>query len=98
MQQIIRDFTGIDFDARGVVGGRPKAIKIPVNRRVLQMHFLQLALNRELAGTQIGSYVIHFSDDSDVVLALIYGTNIRVSQGITKICPTLRWLPGREEF
>jgi serine/threonine protein kinase len=83
IQQIIRDFTGIDFDPRGVVTisgqdkGRSRTTNIPLNRRVLQMHFLQAAESTERDGTQIGSYVIHFSDSSHEELPLIYGRNIR---------------------
>jgi serine/threonine protein kinase len=83
IQQIIRDGTGIDFDPRGLVTlsgqdkKRSRTTNIPVNRRVLQMHFLHAAASTERDGTQIGSYVIHFSDDSRVELPLVYGRNIR---------------------
>ncbi len=80
IQQIIRDATEIDFDARGVVAGnemRAQATNIPIDREVQQMHFLQSALFRERDGAQVGSYVIKYSDGTRAELPLIYGRNIR---------------------
>ena len=89
IQQIIRDVTGIEFDARGVVtmsrrdeeSSRIAQTTIPINRRVLLMHFLQSAYSTERDGTQIGSYVIKFSDGIQEELPLIYGHNVRAERG-----------------
>jgi len=96
IQEIIRDTTGIDFDARAAVAmwgqdkGRSRTTTISVNRRALQMHFLHAAYSTERDGTQIGSYVIQFSDSTREELPIIYGSNIRAERGDYKSVPEAR--------
>jgi hypothetical protein len=97
---VIRQTTGVDFDARGYVGlyrrgenasgtnANPESVRgIPIGRRASQIHFLHAASYGEKDGRHIGSYVMNMSDDSSEELAIVYGQNVCSERGDYRALP-----------
>ena len=83
-------FGEVAFDVRGIVqldgrrlrqaGGQyPQEITgIRVAQTCRQLHFLQACGWRSPDGTQIGSYVVHYANDSkQVIIPIVYGEDLR---------------------
>jgi hypothetical protein len=77
------------FDVRGIiqlsghelrrVGGRyPDQINgIDVGKRCRQMHFLQAAGWRSPDGAHLGSFIVHYEDQQEQVIPIVYGEDVR---------------------
>jgi WD40 repeat protein/serine/threonine protein kinase len=80
---------GVSFDVRGILqvsgqsmkaqGGRyPEQIKgIPVDRKCARVHFLQGTGWSTADGTEIGAYIIHYTDGQRRVIPITYGEDVR---------------------
>jgi hypothetical protein len=77
----------VPFDLRGVVqvnndldvAGIPRAVtNIAVLRKCRRLHFLHATQRGEAStGTQIGSYILHFSDGKQEEFPIIYGRDVQ---------------------
>ncbi len=82
-------FGEVAFDVRGIVqlagrrlkqaGGQyPQEITgIKVAQTCRQLHFLHACGYRSPDGTQIGSYVVHYANDFNKSLPIVYGEDLR---------------------
>ena len=88
----VGSYAGVDFDVRGVVqlsslafGSSeveyPEQITgIRIYRRCDRVHFLHGTGGIAEEETQIGSYIIHYSDQRKVELPIVYGKDVRTWQ------------------
>jgi len=77
------------FDVRGIIqlsgrdlrnaGGRyPEQINgIKVGKLCRQLHFLHAAGWHSPDGTRIGSYVVHYADEQEQIIPVVYGEDVR---------------------
>jgi hypothetical protein len=77
------------FDVRGIIqlsgldlrsaGGRyPEQINgIKVDKLCRQLHFLHAAGWQSPNGTRVGSYIVHYADEQEQVIPIVYGEDIR---------------------
>jgi hypothetical protein len=97
---VIRQTTGVDFDARGYIGlyrrgegpsgtnTNPMSVKdIPIGRRARQIHFLHSASYGESDGRHIGSYLVNLSDGSIQEVGIVYGQNVCSERGDYRSLP-----------
>ncbi|HKX62910.1 MAG TPA: hypothetical protein VJS65_13715, partial [Verrucomicrobiae bacterium] len=97
---VIRQTTGVDFDARGYIGlyrrgegpsgtnTSPMSVKdIPIGRRARQINFLHSASYGESDGRHIGSYIMNMSDGSSQEFAILYGQNVCSERGDYRSLP-----------
>lgn len=80
---------GVVFDVRGIIqlsgadlrkagGHYPQQINgIQVGKKCRQLHFLQAAGWHSPDGTRIGSYVVHYADEQEQVIPIVYGEDVR---------------------
>jgi hypothetical protein len=85
----IQKFGGVEFDIRGIVqlsggavenaGGKfPRGINtIHVGQACRRIHFLHGAAWSALAGTPVGSYVVHYASGESREVRIIFGQNVR---------------------
>ena len=89
----VSKFDGLDFDVRGVVqlsgnrmkqaGGEfpEKVLDIRAGLKCKRLHFLHAAgwaaNNYVPLGTQIGTYVVHYADNSEREIPIVTGENLR---------------------
>jgi hypothetical protein len=80
-------FGGIEFDVRGIIQltspplrRQPTRIQFPervrdirVGRKCGEIHFLQATGWNSPPGTRVGSYVIHYADDTSEEAPILYG-------------------------
>lgn len=83
------ELAGAVFDVRGIVqlsgtdlrnaGGRyPQQINgLGIGKKCRQLHFLQAAGWHSPDGVQIGSYRVHYADQQEVVIPIVYGEDVR---------------------
>lgn len=81
----LQALAGIKFDLRGLVQlqGEPetdgrfpeRVTNIRVDQPCRRLHFLQATHRHPAAGREIGDYVVHFSNGSEIRLPLVYGYN-----------------------
>jgi hypothetical protein len=97
---LIRQTTGVDFDARGYIGlyrrgeesngtnTNPESVTgIPIGRRVSQIHFLHAASYGEKDGRHIGSYLMNMADGTSQEFPIIYGQNVCSERGDYRALP-----------
>jgi hypothetical protein len=77
------------FDVRGIVqlaglnlenaGGKyPRQINgIKISQTCRELHFLQAAGWQSPDGTRVGSYIVHYADESEQVIPIVYGADVR---------------------
>ena len=76
------------FDVRGIIqlsglelrkeGKYPEQINgIRVGRICRQLHFLQAAGWQSADGTRVGAYVVHYADQQEQVIPIVYGEDVR---------------------
>ena len=86
----VQKFGGVDYDVRGFIqlAGKgevtkrfPKLVKdIPINLKCARLHFLHAAVfgNGVEDGTQVGSYMVHFTaNQMQLEIPLYYGHDLR---------------------
>jgi len=95
LSRVAQQNTGVAFDARGYFGvygkgverdvhgiGPQSVVGIPINRRLTRLHIMHSSVYRERAGTEIGSYILHFADGQSETLPIIYGEDVTEERGI----------------
>ena len=82
-------FGGVKFDVRGIVQlaglginkiepGYPESVNgIAVDRQCSCLHFLQATGWWMKGGTQVGSYIVHYSDGQHCEIPIVYGKDVR---------------------
>jgi eukaryotic-like serine/threonine-protein kinase len=83
----LQSFAEITFDVRGIIqlarGSAsdrqfPESVSgILASHACRRLHFLHATLREVDEGTQIGHYVVHYANGSDVRIPIIYGQNVR---------------------
>jgi WD40 repeat protein len=81
----VQTFGGIEFDVRGIVQlagqsleGYPASVTgIKVGRSARRLHFLHANGWSEAAGTEIGTYVLHYANGEEKTVPIIYGQDVR---------------------
>ena len=85
------------YDVRGIIqlsgqelrhaGGRyPEQINgIKVGRRCRELHFLHAAGWRSPDGARVGSYIIHYADEREQVIPIVYGEDVRDWNGSSRL-------------
>jgi type II secretory pathway pseudopilin PulG len=83
------ELAGAVFDVRGIIqlsgrdlrnaGGRyPEQINgIRIEKRCRQFHFLQACGWHSPDATQVGSYLVHYAGQKEVVIPIVYGEDVR---------------------
>ncbi|HLH52778.1 MAG TPA: AAA-like domain-containing protein [Verrucomicrobiae bacterium] len=83
------ELAGSIFDVRGIIqlsgadlrkgGGRyPEQINgIPVGLKCRQIQFLHAAGWRSPDGTRIGAYIMHYADEHELEIPIVYGEDVR---------------------
>lgn len=54
----------------------PKEVNLPLNTEAKSLFFLQTTARFDKTGKKAGSYIVHYSDGTQVEIPLIYGKNI----------------------
>jgi hypothetical protein len=79
----------VTYDVRGIIqlsgtdlrraGGKyPQQINgIRVGKQCRQLHFLHAAGWRSPEGTRLGAYVVHYADEQELVIPIVYGEDVR---------------------
>ena len=88
----LQALAGVTFDLRGLIqvagdlasanNGFPERVSnIELHHICRRLHFLQASRRAAPEGTQVGHYIIHYANGSELSLALIYGQNVRAWHG-----------------
>ena len=74
----IIQLSGLDLRRAGGKNQYPEQINgIKIGQRARQIHFLHAAGWHSPDGTQIGSYLVHYADEQEQVIPIIYGADVR---------------------
>jgi hypothetical protein len=82
LADVIYDVRGIiqlsGIELRRVKGQYPRQINgIRVGKLCRRLHFLHAAGWRSPDGTRLGNYVVHYADEQELVIPIIYGEDVR---------------------
>jgi len=84
----LHTFAGVRFDVRGLIQLRrgavdcelfPERVAIPVTRRFTQLHALHGGRWPEQEGMSVASLVLHYADDTEATLPIVYGVHLRAA-------------------